>query len=315
MLAIARQDYPHDEFEVVVVDDGSNSPPHEVVQSVAHLITVELVAHPENRGPATARNIGAARARGTWLAFVDDDCIPHVNWLRELERQLECQPQVLVGGGLRNGVPSNLCAEASHQLVTFLGEYYNVDASNAEWFTSANIACSREAFHAIGGFGASFPLAAAEDRDFCDRWHEAGFRLALAPDAVVEHARVMALPQFLDQHHTYGRGAHYLHEARTGRGAITHRLEPLRFYWRLVTYPVTHWAGWRTPFLMALMVMSQAAYAAGYYIERARARRAKADGLGATRRAGEVLARRELAGAPELITAEPQPQPRPLHSA
>ena len=66
---------------------------------------------------------------------------------------------------------------------------------------------------------------------------------------------------------------------------------------------------------MALMVMSQVAYATGYYIERARARRAKADRLGASTRADESSFRPELLDAPELVTAEPQPQPRPLRSA
>jgi GT2 family glycosyltransferase len=239
------------------------------------------------------------------LVFVDDDCIPEPGWLGALERRLESQPQLLVGGGLRNGAPSNLCAEASHQLVLYLGKYYNVDPSNAAWFTSANIACSREAFAAIGGFGSGFPLAAAEYRDFCDRWHEAGYRLALAPDAVVEHARVMSLPQFFDQHYTYGRGAHYLHEARTRRGAISHRLEPLRFYWGLVFHPLATGATWRAPLLMSLLVLSQVAYATGYYGERARARRVRPAGLGA---AIQPDARHELIEA--TVTAEAQAQAR-----
>jgi GT2 family glycosyltransferase len=278
-----------------------------VVGSFEHLISAKLIELPHNSGPATARNTGATHARGSWLVFVDDDCIPEPGWLSALERRLESQPQLLVGGGLRNGVPSNLCAEASHQLVCFLGKYYNTDPSDAAWFTSANIACSREAFAAIGGFGSGFPLAAAEDRDFCDRWHEAGYRLALAPDAVVEHARVMSLPQFFDQHYTYGRGAHYLHEARTRRGAISHRLEPLRFYWRLVFHPLTNDTGWRAPLLMALLVLSQVAYATGYYGERAQARRVRAAGLGAAK---QPEARHELIEA--AVTAEAQAQPRPV---
>ena len=310
LQGISRNDYPRDDFEVVVVDDGSGAPPHNVVQSFERVINARLITLPENCGPATARNLGAAQARGTWLVFLDDDCIPERDWLRALERKLESEPQLLVGGGLRNGVPSNLCAEASHQLVTYLGKYYNTDPSNASWFTSANIACSREAFDTVRGFGSGFPLAAAEDRDFCDRWHEAGFRLAVAPDAVVGHARVMSLPQFYQQHHTYGRGAHYLHEARTRRGAISHRLEPLRFYWGLVFHPMTSGAGWRAPMLMALLVFSQVAYATGYYGERARARRARAAGPAS---AIQPDARHELIEA--TVNADPQPQPRPLRSA
>lgn len=274
LRGIACLEYPRSEFEVIVVDDGSGDPPADVLATVAPDINAQLVSLPKNSGPATARNVGAGRARGTWLAFIDDDCIPEPGWLVALERRLAVQPNLLLGGGLRNAIPANLPAEASHQLVQYLGRYYNTDPDNAEWFTSANIACGREAFHSIGGFGPGFPLAAAEDRDFCDRWHEAGFRLALAPNATVVHARSMTLQQFLSQHHTYGRGAHYLHQARARRGAkITHKLEPVRFYWGLVTHPLSEHAGWRTVFLVLLLGLSQVAYAAGYFGELFRARR------------------------------------------
>jgi hypothetical protein len=120
----------------------------------------------------------------------------------------------------------------------------------------------------------------------------------------------MSLPQFLNQHYTYGRGAHYLHEARTRRGAISHRLEPLRFYRGLVFHPLTNGAGLRAPLLMALLVLSQVAYATGYYGERARARRARANGLGVT----QPDARHELIEA-STVTADAQAQPRPVTSA
>ena len=39
------------------------------------------------RGPAANRNAGALRARGEWLAFTDDDCVPDPNWLAPVLRQ------------------------------------------------------------------------------------------------------------------------------------------------------------------------------------------------------------------------------------
>lgn len=306
LKAITAVDCPRSDFEVIVVDDGSGDPPQDVVDSFGSLISARLIVLPENRGPATARNVGALQARGTLLVFVDDDCVPDPAWLRELARQLDQQPRVLVGGGVRNGAPLNMPAEASHQLVGFLGTYYNADPTNAEWFTSANIACHRETFLAMGGFGPSFPLAAAEDRDFCDRWREAGNRLALAPEAVVHHARSMSLTQFVRQHYTYGRGAQYLHEARTRRGTISHRLEPLRFYWRLIFHPHAQRSGWRSPLLTVLLVLSQAAYAIGYYRERAQARR-RAQSAGTAAKPAELQLAHERLSAPELIGVETRP--------
>jgi hypothetical protein len=60
----------------------------------------------------------------------------------------------------------------------------------------------------------------------------------------------------------------YLHRARERRGRPRPRLEPLRFYMRLVTHPIGKDFRVRCLPLMALLVLSQAAYGAGYYWER-----------------------------------------------
>lgn len=300
LAALTRQDYPRHRFEVIVIDDGSGDPPADIVAAVQPEISVHLMALPRNCGPATARNVGATHAQGEFLAFLDDDCIPRPNWLTALERQLREDPQALLGGGLRNGARRNLPAEASHQLVQFLDVYYNVDPADACWFTSANIACSRACYNAVGGFGSGFPLPAAEDRDLCDRWREAGFRLRSAPDAIADHTRSMNLRQFWRQHFTYGRGAHYLHQARVQRGATAFAVEPVRFYGRLVSYPVAARSGWRSPLLSVLLVLSQFAYAAGYFVERSRAAR-----MG--RAARQVLAKPSVGDGLPRPAADPAP--------
>src|SRR5687767_5128657 len=85
--AIARLNYPRDRFEVIVVDDGSESPPEHVVKSFSERLSLTLLAQP-NSGPASARNTGAWEAKGEFLAFVDDDCAPDAGWLRGLEAHL-----------------------------------------------------------------------------------------------------------------------------------------------------------------------------------------------------------------------------------
>lgn len=272
LQGLARLDYPRSEYEVIVVDDGSLDPPSDEVRAVEEFLAVRLVVVTPNAGPALARNAGAAKAQGHYLAFMDDDCVPDPDWLREIDARLGQFPQALVGGALRNGAPDNICAEAGQQLVDFLYRYYNRDADNAKWFMSANIACPRDRFMSIGGFGTNFPLAAAEDRDFCDRWREAGYRLVLAPNAVVSHVRPMSLANFWQQHRTYGRGAHHLHQARAKRRVALPSMEPITFYFRLIFSPFTSGSGgWRSPLLLLLLVVSQFGYALGYYPERKKA--------------------------------------------
>ena len=75
LQALSRLDYARERFEVIVVDDGSPTPPKAVVESLRDRLqlTLHLQRH---AGPAAARNAGAMRARGKYLAFTDDDCLP-----------------------------------------------------------------------------------------------------------------------------------------------------------------------------------------------------------------------------------------------
>ncbi len=286
-----------------MVDDGSENPPAAEVRMFEEQLAIRLIEMSPNAGPASARNAGAAQAQGTYLVFIDDDCIPDPGWLQSLDDRLRAAPAALVGGTILNGAPTSLCAEASQQLVDFLYRYYNSDIDNARWFMSANIACPRKEFLSIGGFGTDFPLAAAEDRDFCDRWHEAGLRVVMAPDAKVLHVRPMTLATFWRQHRTYGRGAHHLHQARGRRNVALPTMEPLSFYFRLLSTPFTSRKGMLAPVLLLLLIVSQLGYAFGYYPERRRSPLGSSpDGRRARRPASGEGARSE-AVVPTVATA------------
>ena len=157
-------------------------------------------------------------------------------------------------------------------MIEFLYDYFNVDASGGRFFITSNLAVPARSFHDIGGFDVSFPLAAAEDRDLCDRWREAGLEMVYCDDAVVHHAHDLGLRTFCRQHFNYGRGAFHLHCARAKRGERPLRVEPPNFYSRLVGYPFGRASTARALPLSALMALSQGVYVAGYLSERVRSR-------------------------------------------
>ena len=269
--ALGAQTLERDRFEVIVVDDGSAEPPRAAVARAAGSIDVRMIEQ-ANAGPAAARNAGANAARGAYLVFTDDDCLPDPGWLRALDATAEGYPGSAIGGRVVNALGDGLHSTASQLLIEFLYDYYNVDEAGGRFFITSNLAVPTQTFRQIGGFDTSFPLAAGEDRDLCDRWREAGLRMVYADDAIVHHAHALSLRSFCRQHFNYGRGAFHLHRARARRGEAPLRVEPASFYTRLVGYPLRRVEGPRAVALSALMALSQAAYVSGYLMERIRNR-------------------------------------------
>jgi len=275
LRAIAQQTYPHDRFEVIVVDDGSDAPLATTVSPFSAHLQLQLVEQAK-AGPARARNTGAKHAAGRLLVFTDDDCEPTPGWLAELHRHFQRWPDRAIGGETINALPENAYSSASQLLVDYLYEYYGAAspagadgaASGPPFFTSNNLAVPAALFHDVGEFDASFPRAGGEDREFCDRWQERGYRLLRAPDAIVRHSHGLSFRTFWRQHMNYGRGAFHLRKARVSRHRDAIGLEPFTFYGRLLMYPArTAGRGDAKLLLMMLMFVSQVANAVGFMLE------------------------------------------------
>lgn len=264
---IARLEYPTDCSEVIVVDDGGEVSPEAVVTTFSNRLNVRLIRQ-QHSGPAMARNTGATEARGVFLAFTDDDCAPAQDWLQALAARFAVMNNCVIGGRTVNGLPDNLYSTASQLLIDYLYSYYNADREQAIFFTSNNFAIATAQFQAIGGFDGSFPRAAAEDREFCDRWRQDGRRLIYAAEVLVSHSHSMTLHGFWRQHFTYGRGAFHFHRVRARREVDRIKFEPLKFYWNLIRYPFSETQRKRLWIVAGLLVLTQVANAAGFYWEK-----------------------------------------------
>jgi GT2 family glycosyltransferase len=216
LRSLAEIDYPRECFEVIVVDDGSEPPVDSVVAPFRSELTLSLVRQ-ANAGPAAARNTGVERARGTFLAFTDDDCLPEPSWLRALADALAQAPESMVGGETLNAATGNLCSETSQLIVQAVYRYYNAGPRRARFLASNNLAVSAKGFREVGGFDPAF--RAAEDRDLCDRWLHSGRLIIYHPAARVRHAHMLNPRSFCQQHFRYGRGAERFHRLRASRNS------------------------------------------------------------------------------------------------
>jgi O-antigen/teichoic acid export membrane protein/GT2 family glycosyltransferase len=272
LRSLAELEYPRERFEVIVVDDGGSEPLTGVLEPWRRELDLTLLTQP-NGGPGAARNTGAARARGPFLAFTDDDCCPDPGWLNALAEGVTRRPDALLGGQVVNGLPGNPCSAASQLLQTYLYGYYNADPDEASFFTSNNMAVRLEDFRAAGEFDASLRVA-SEDREFCHRWRIQGRPLLYVPAAMVHHAHALTLRSFWRQHYNYGRGGCHYHHIRARHAGGRIRLEPPSFYLSLLGYPFRREKGGRALLLAALLAISQAANASGFFMEQTSTRRA-----------------------------------------
>ncbi|MFQ5436566.1 MAG: glycosyltransferase family 2 protein, partial [Anaerolineae bacterium] len=234
LLACTQLVYPPQRFEVIVVNDGGERPLTALITRFAAKILVRLL-NQKNQGPAAARNAGAAAAQGAYLAFIDDDCVPAPGWLTGFADGWGGETAVALGGKTVNAYAENRYAAASQLLIDYLYAYYNQPAGT--FFTSNNLAVPRTLFEEVGGFDPAMPLAAGEDREFCDRWRHVGYALRYVPAAVVMHYHWLGGASFWRQHFNYGRGAWQFHQIRARRRERPLQVEPFSFYRELLLFP------------------------------------------------------------------------------
>lgn len=265
LKSLAQLTYPRDRFEVIVVNDGGERPLPNEIEKISANVNLQIITQP-NQGPATARNTGASAAKGALLAFTDDDCSPAPDWLDCLAAGVGEETAVAVGGRTINAFPENAFSTASQLLIDYLYAYYNQNSGT--FFTSNNLAVPKKLFLEVGGFDTNMPLAAGEDREFCDRWRHLGFSLRFIPDAIVRHWHWLTAVSFWRQHFNYGRGAWQYHQIRAKRQQMSLKVEPFSFYLNLIRFPFSQQRFLPAVIHAKLLGMAQVANAAGFFWER-----------------------------------------------
>jgi glycosyltransferase involved in cell wall biosynthesis len=267
LRAFSHLDYPRDRFEVIVVDDESEESLEPTVASFRDLLDIRLI-NQSHGGPAKARNYGAAQAKGEFLVFTDDDCLPSPRWLQVLAAHFNGIPHQIIGGRTVNALPHNPFSTTSQLIIDFVYHYYDSNPGRIlQFYASNNMALPADLFHTLGGFDSTFRTS--EDRDLCDRWLNLGYSMAYYPEAIVYHANHLTFTRFYRQHWGYGSGAFRFHQKRAQRGGGKNKLD-LKFYFKLFCSPFKQSFSWRSMWLMALLILSQIFYVVGFIQEMAR---------------------------------------------
>ena len=210
--SLAAQSFPSHQFEIIVVDDGSTD---ETRAGQRHYPQVTFIRQ-GNRGPAAARNIGGAAARGDILVFTDDDCSVPPQWLQSITDLFSATQCDLLGGTTRNVAISYYWSTIHQSITDFWQHVVNRGDHKDVFLTSNNMAIRKTAFDLIGGFDEQYHLPGGEDRDLAMRAVAVDLRAHFAADLIIDHHHQMTFGAFCRQHAKYGRGSFLLRTSHPG---------------------------------------------------------------------------------------------------
>ena len=200
-----RQTAPSEEFEVVIVDDGSSDGTTEWISAQRRGYAIRGIRQ-ANGGPARARNAAIAVAEGPLLLFIDDDVEPTPPLVEEHLASHDAEPRIVVTGPL---------ASLPHYRQPWIAwEQAKIEAQYAamargDWeptyrqFWTGNASVARQAVLDAGGFDPSY--LRAEDIELGRRLHAHGFRFRFNPRARGLHHAERTLESWENVHRSYGR--------------------------------------------------------------------------------------------------------------
>lgn len=202
--AFARQSFPPDEVELIIVDDESTDGTPEYIERYVkdwrNAYPRVRVLRQAHRGPAAARNLGAEAAQGEWLLFTDADCVPHVDWIKEMVAPFQSPAVAAVKGAYKTKQRSLVARFAQAEFEARYRQLAAVEYVDVVFSYSAGF--RRELFHSIGGFDTSFPVADNEDTDLSYRVATAGYKIKFNPAAIIYHQHPSTLKQYLRKKHS-----------------------------------------------------------------------------------------------------------------
>lgn len=186
------------EYEVIVVDDGSDDATKEVAEGASQSIPSLLYFRQVNRGVASARNLGARRAAGDLLVFLDDDMLVAPDHLERHLAAHEAHGPCLVNGHwefaswvldeLRSSPFGRFRIEVEEWIKAGIAKTsLDADRSVSATLTACNLSVTRALFNELGGFDEAFPAAGAEDQEFSYRAARTGATFVYDRTIRLEH--------------------------------------------------------------------------------------------------------------------------------
>jgi glycosyltransferase involved in cell wall biosynthesis len=194
------------DFEVIVIEDGSEISSEKVVHSHQSNLAISYFVK-ENGGQGFARNYAFERAKGNFFIILDSDALIEPDYLTEVDLGIKHENLDLFGGPDKEHPSFSLIQKAiSFSMTSVLttggirGKAKNIGGQFHP--RSFNMGISRKVWEETKGFKIT---RMGEDIEFSIRCISLGFRSGLLPKAFIYHKRRTSFSQFYKQLHFFGR--------------------------------------------------------------------------------------------------------------
>ena len=177
------------DFEVIIVEDGSANPCKQVCDKYADRLAIKYFMKP-NSGPGQSRSYGVERASGDYVLILDSDVVVPEGYLQAVDDELRREPCQAFGGPDRAADSFTPTQKAiSYSMTSFFttgGIRGGKKKLDKFYPRSFNMGVRRDVYNELGGFS---KMRFGEDIDFSIRIFKAGCRCRLFPGAWVYHKR------------------------------------------------------------------------------------------------------------------------------
>ena len=219
--SLQKQTYKND-FEVVIIEDGSTLPCLEMVDKYKSFLNISYFFK-ENSGPGASRNYGMQRALGNYFIILDSDCVLPETYLQNVYQSLSKSYIDCFGGpdaALDTFSPTQKAINFAMTSVATTGGIRGA-SEQIEKFQprSFNMGISKTAFEKSEGFGKIHP---GEDPDLSIRLWKLGFKTSLLSSAFVYHKRRINWKKFKLQVSKFGKARPILNQWHPEYAKITY---------------------------------------------------------------------------------------------
>ncbi|HZE86571.1 MAG TPA: glycosyltransferase family 2 protein [Methylomirabilota bacterium] len=197
-----QKEFQNGTIELIVVDNGSGDGSVETIEKAikkeqyAH---VNLIANTENGGFGKGCNLGAHKAKGEYLLFLNNDTFVKDKNLLVMAKYLQNHTEVTILGGLLRNTDGTPQASAGKfytplkALSFLLGlQRYGLSDKNpttisqVDWVKGAVFMIQKNIFEKLGGFDEKIFMY-TEDMELCYRANLAGYKTFFYPDIMIVH--------------------------------------------------------------------------------------------------------------------------------